>query len=187
MTTSITNHFYAALFGIAVLSSCSRPVAYFQKGSVVAPTRANTQTVPTAIPDQTAALPVQPISEGEAYVRNDQNLVENKAIDGHLSRARQLLVASQEQEVAAPVKKSHKLNVVDRLIIRKLNKRIAHQLAPNQLYKTMINSMGQLIGGAVLLVGGLLLLILGTGTVAFIGLILSLVGALGVIVGLFGG
>lgn len=45
---------------------------------------------------------------------------------------------------------------------------------------------GQLIGGLVLLIGGLILLIAGTGTVAFTGLILSLIGALGVILGFFG-
>ena len=43
-----------------------------------------------------------------------------------------------------------------------------------------------MIGASVLLIVGLLMLIAGTGTVAFIGLILSLIGALGILVNVFG-
>ncbi|MVM41885.1 hypothetical protein GO730_36450 [Spirosoma sp. HMF3257] len=70
-------------------------------------------------------------------------------------------------------------------MIRKINKQINRQLAPNHSEKTMANPV-ILIGGIVLLIGGLILLIAGTGTAAFIGLILALIGALGTILGLFG-
>ncbi|AUD07342.1 hypothetical protein CWM47_16630 [Spirosoma pollinicola] len=70
-------------------------------------------------------------------------------------------------------------------MVKKINKHIRKQLAPNQPEKAML-SKGKLIGGIVLLIAGLIMLIAGMGTVAFIGLILSLLGFLGVIVGLFG-
>ena len=66
-----------------------------------------------------------------------------------------------------------------------MNKQISKQLAPNHPEKALIGK-GKLIGSLVLLVAGLLMLILGTGTLAFIGLIIGLVGALGVIVSVLG-
>ncbi|MBD2754011.1 hypothetical protein IC230_13975 [Spirosoma sp. BT704] len=71
-------------------------------------------------------------------------------------------------------------------MLKVINRKISRQLAPSRPEKAMVNRPIQVIGASVLLVGGLLLLILGSGTVAFIGLILSLVGGVGVIVGLFG-
>ncbi|QJD81449.1 hypothetical protein HH216_20800 [Spirosoma rhododendri] len=70
-------------------------------------------------------------------------------------------------------------------MLRKVNKQISRQLAPNQPQKAMIKK-GKLIGSVVLLIAGLLMLIFGTGTLAFIGLIVSLVGAVGTIVSLIG-
>ena len=71
-------------------------------------------------------------------------------------------------------------------MFKKMNKQINRQLAPAHPEKAML-SRGYLIGGgAVLLIGGLLLLIIGTGTAAFIGLIIALVGAVGLILALVG-
>ncbi|MVM32818.1 hypothetical protein GO755_22445 [Spirosoma sp. HMF4905] len=70
-------------------------------------------------------------------------------------------------------------------MLKKINRQINHQLAPNHTEKTTIRPV-ILIGGIILLIGGLILLIAGTGTAAFIGLIIALIGGLGTILGLFG-
>jgi hypothetical protein len=80
---------------------------------------------------------------------------------------------------------AHHLTSVERLVLRKVNNKIRHQLAPNHPQKALINK-GKLAGSLVLLIAGLLMLILGTGTLAFVGLIVGLVGAAGLVVSLIG-
>ena len=96
-----------------------------------------------------------------------------------------LLAASHSTLAPTAVAAPRKLNLIERIVLKKVNKKISHRLAPAHPDKAMLSKGPILIGGAVLLTGGLLLLIMGSGTVAFIGLIASLIGALGVILGLF--
>jgi hypothetical protein len=194
MTTFFTQHVCAALIGIVLLTSCSRPVAYFQRSTASPSTLANSQVTALTTPVQTATPSDAPLPQidaalhsVDAYVRNDRNLADNKKIARRLDRVKHLLTTTYSQQRSAPATTTRKLNVIDRLIIGKLNKKISRQLAPAHPEKVMVSNPIPLIGGIVLLLGGLLLLILGTGTGAFIGLILALIGALGVIVGLFGG
>lgn len=48
MTSTFTKHIYTALMGVAILSSCSRPVAYFQRGPVNHYNTPKTETVAVA-------------------------------------------------------------------------------------------------------------------------------------------
>jgi len=188
MATTCSKHMGAALIGLAVLSSCSRPVAYFQRSqgehvsqTAVIPTTAQTVESPVTLLTQAQAND----TTIESYVRNDSKLATHKKLSQRMIRVKALLAATHgtlsPKETSAP----RRMNLVERLMVKKLNRKIGRQLALVTPEKALVNH-GQLIGGAVLLIGGLLLLILGTGTVAFIGLILSLVGALGVLFGLFG-
>lgn len=95
------------------------------------------------------------------------------------------LGSTRETTSPATTHAVRKMNGVQRLLLKKLNKRIGQQLAPNHPEKALVKT-GKLVGSLVLLIGGLLMLILGSGTVAFIGLIVALVGGVGTIVSLFG-
>ena len=190
MTSMYTKYLCAAITGVAVLSSCSRPVAHFQRGPAESFTTSNTQTV--ALPVQVMTKLDQPtaqvnttIEQAEAYVSTERKLATKKVLSKRMVRLTNLLASTNGTLSPSASNAPHKMNLMERIMIKKLNKQVRKQLAPNHPEKAMI-STGKLIGASVLLIGGLIMLIAGTGTVAFIGLILSLIGALGVLVSVFG-
>lgn len=183
-----------ALFGILLLSSCHRPNAYFQPAAAYradppASAPLKMATADDKAPTEQLAQANATLAQVDAYVRNDQQLATNERLTHHLNRARNILASPHKipepnaTNVAGP---SARNTLMGRLLVTKINRQLGKRLAPNHPEKTMLAHRGQLIGGLVLLIGGLILLIAGTGTVAFIGLILSLIGALGVILGFFG-
>ncbi|GAB4039312.1 hypothetical protein [Spirosoma jeollabukense] len=190
MTSTFTQQLSAALVAAAILSSCSRPVAYFQHGSTETFTTSNPQ--PVTVPVQASAplneSPAQAstaIAQSEAYVSTDSKQATSKTLTTRMVRLTHLLTSTDGTMSPKATRSSHKMSLMERLVIKKMNKQISKQLAPNHPEKAMINN-GKLIGGAVLLIAGLIMLIAGSGTVAFIGLIIGLVGALGVLVGVLG-
>ena len=191
MTTLFTKRMGAALTGLAIVSSCSRPVAYFQRGPVdpsVSPKSQLVATPSAQASEAPAKLLTQvntTVSQLEAYVRSDNKLATDEKLSKRMVRVKNLLTSTHETLGSKTTYAPHKMNVVERLMIKRMNKQIGQQIAPNNPEKALVKQ-GQLIGGLVLLIVGLLLLILGTGTVAFIGLIVSLVGALGVIISVLG-
>ena len=190
MTSTLTQHLCAALLGVAVLSSCSRPVAYFQRGPVESFATSNTQTVATPVQaittlDQPPVKASSPMAQSEAYVSTDSKFATNKTVTKRMVRLTNLLASTAGTMSPKATNAPRKMNLIERLVIKKMNKQISKQLAPNHPEKAMLNT-GKLIGGAVLLIAGLIMLFAGTGTVAFIGIILSLVGALGILVGVLG-
>ncbi|UFH52845.1 hypothetical protein [Spirosoma sp. KNUC1025] len=181
-----TQRLGAILIGVAIFSSCSRPTAYFQRGSYGPLSTYNAPTAQSTTLSAELPTPVDATSsQTEAYVRADDKLSSTKTVDGRMARVKSLLAANHTMPVAKATYPARKLNVVGRFVLKKLNRKIGKQLAPNNPEKTMIRQL-PLIGGIVLLIGGLVLLIAGTGTAAFIGLIVALIGAVGVITGLFG-
>ncbi len=190
MTSMYTQYLCAALLGVATLTSCSRPVAYFQRGPAESFTTSNTQTVATPVQVMTKLdqPPVQvntAIDQAEAYVSTDRKLATKKVLNTRMVRLTNLLASTNGTLSPSVTTAPHKMNLMERLVVKKLNKQVRKQLAPNHPEKAMI-STGKLIGASVLLIAGLLMLFAGTGTVAFIGIILSLVGALGILVSVFG-
>jgi hypothetical protein len=187
---TLTQHVCAALLGVAIFSSCSRPVAYFQRSSVEPSVKTLATTV--AEPTQAVAAPTEllvkaneTITQLDAYVRNDSKLATNKKLTEHMSRVKTLLTSTHGTLAAKASNAPQKTTLMERLMLKKINKQINRQLAPKHAEKSTISPV-ILIGGIVLLIGGLILLIAGTGTAAFIGLILALIGALGTVLGLFG-
>ena len=190
MTSTLTQHLCAALLGVAVLSSCSRPVVYFQHGPAEPFTTSNPQPVPAPVQaiaalDQPPAQANTTIAQPEVYVSTDSKLATHKTVSKRMIRLTTLLTSTAGTLNPKATNAPHKMNLMDRLVLKKMNKQINRQLAPNHPEKAMINT-GKLIGGSVLLIAGLIMLIAGTGTVAFIGLIIGLVGALGILVGVLG-
>ncbi|GAB4015971.1 hypothetical protein GCM10028808_42920 [Spirosoma migulaei] len=196
---TFSKQLFTALFGLVILASCSRPVAYFQPTA----REHSVSTVPQAAPivadqtpaDQTPAVAVSPaqqlaqanstLNEVDALVSTNNKLAANKTVQKRLNRVRALLASASTKaslnptEVAAP----KKMNLMERLMVKKMNKKISKQLAPNNPDKTMMNS-GTLATGAVLVIVGLLLILLTTGTAFTVGVIALLAGAVLLLVGL---
>jgi PBP1b-binding outer membrane lipoprotein LpoB len=199
-----TQQFLASLLMLVLFAACSRPVAYFQPSArehfatapartepvkavdVPAPVAAETPAPTLATtPTEQVAQANAAISQVDALVRNDAKLATDKTVQKRLSRVRTLLAATSAKATMAPAANAapKKMNLVERLMVKKLNKKISKQLAPNQPDKAMANT-GLLTGGAVLVVIGLLLLLLTSGTGATVGVILLLGGAVILLLGL---
>lgn len=192
MMTTITQHMRVALIGAFLFSSCSRPVAYFQRGTTESTPRATSlseavtvlPTVPARI--ESPKLPRETETVQVAYARQGNQLLTSNRTQERINREKSLGVSDRPQQRLKEGSAYRPMNRMERIVLKVMNRKISRQLAPSHPGKTRMNRPIQVIGAGILLIGGLLLLILGTGTVAFIGLILSLIGAVGVVVGLFG-
>ena len=192
MNSTFTKPFYASLLAVAMLASCSRPVAYFQCGLVDPSATASVQISTMTTPTQRVIESAQPGApanitayQSEANIRKDSKLATSTTLNKHMTRIGKMLTSSTTASGSYATRAPHKMNGMERLILKKLNRKIGKQLAPSHPQKAMV-AKGKLAGSLVLLIAGLLMLILGTGTLAFIGLIVGLVGAVGTIVSLIG-
>lgn len=198
MKTS-SKQLFAALFGLIVVSSCSRPVAYFQPTAREHYAAKTSESAPAVTPstsaDQTPVVETtnaqqlaqanSSLNELDAMVSTNTKLAENKTVQKRLNRVRTLLASASTKASLAPTETAvpKKMNLMERMMVKKMNKKISKQLAPNNPEKTMMNS-GTLATGAVLVLIGLLLLLLTTGTGATVGVIALVVGAVLLLVGL---
>ena len=200
--STLSKHLFAALLGTAIITSCSRPVAYFQPTAreqfkttpaeavaVATPTQAvDATTVEASAPvsDATQAEQVaqtkQAISQVEAYVRNDSKLASNKKLGKRMERLNELLTtASTKATVTPTATSSKKTTLMERMMLKKLDKKIKNHVAPDE---TKVMSSNMRLGLIIGLIG-LLLWILGGGTVlGVIGLIGFIVGIVLVVLGL---
>lgn len=195
-----SKHLFAALLGAAVLSSCSRPVAYFQPSArenfksaqpnvaVVSPAEAVQPTTEaqsadvvlttpaTLVPvEQQVAQTKQAVEQVEAYVRNDNKLASNKKLAKRMVKLNEMLAAtSAKTTVSANAAPAKKMSLMERTMLKKMDKKIKNHVAPDQT-KAM-NSNVRL--GVIVGIIGLLLLILGGGSV------LGVIGGIGLVVGL---
>ncbi|MBN8823619.1 MAG: hypothetical protein J0I82_16420 [Spirosoma sp.] len=185
---------------ILVIAACSRPVAYFQpsqrehfsaKTTSETTSPITTPVTTEATDQQVVVTPAEQLAQTnsaldkvDALVRNDSKLAENKSVQKRLNRIRTMLAAQPtDRQTTTAVTAPKKMNLVERMMVKKMNKKISRQLAPANPDKTMMNS-GTLATGAVLVLIGLLLLLLTTGTGATIGVIALIVGAVLLLVGL---
>ncbi len=194
-----------SLLMLALFAACSRPVAYFQPSTreqfntAVSTTSEPVSTIETPASPKTeittpdvAAAPAGQLAQAnatldqvDALVRNDRKLTTDKTVQKRLSRIRGFLAVTSAKAFMTPATASapNKANMIERLMLKKINKKINKQLAPANPEKAMI-STGTLATGAVLVILGLLLLLLTTGTVQTIGLISLLIGAVVLLIGL---
>jgi len=197
--STFSKNLFTALIGAAILSSCSRPVAYFQptarenfksaqpqavaavtpvaEESVAAQSaEVATITPATAAPvEQQLAQTKQAVSQVEAYVRNDNKLASNKKLAKRMTRLNEMLATtSAKTEVATNLASTKKMSLMERTMLKKIDKKIKNHVAPDQTKAMSSNvRLGVIIG-----IIGLLLLLLGGGSV------LGVIGAIGLIVGL---
>ncbi|GAB3792004.1 hypothetical protein GCM10028819_01460 [Spirosoma humi] len=197
--STFSKNLFTALIGAAILSSCSRPVAYFQptarenfksaqpqavaavtpvaEESVAAqPAEVVSVTPATAAPaEQQLAQTKQAVSQVEAYVRNDNKLASNKKLAKRMVRLNEMLATtSAKAEIATNAASTKKMSLMERAMLKKIDKKIKNHVAPDQTKAMSSNvRLGVIIG-----IIGLLLLLLGGGSV------LGVIGAIGLIVGL---
>ena len=133
MTSTFTQHLCAALLGVAVLSSCSRPVAYFQRGPVESFATSNKQPVATPVTtlDQPLTQANSTIAQPEVYTSNDSKLATNKTVSKRMVRLTNLLTSTAGTMSPKATTAPHKMNLMERLVLKKMNKQISRQLAPN--------------------------------------------------------
>ncbi|MFD2933577.1 hypothetical protein [Spirosoma flavum] len=199
-----SKHIFTALLGAAIFSSCSRPVAYMQPSAREHFVTTSTKAVPLTTTESSApavieatvpvtvATPAEQVAKAttaldqmDAMVRNDSKLSTDKTVQKRLNRVRTLLAVTSTKAAVSPTEVSapKKANLMERLILKKMNKKISKQLAPANPNKAM-SSQGTLAAGAVLVIIGLLLLVLTSGTAATVGLVAILVGAVILLIGL---
>jgi hypothetical protein len=201
----ILNTLSVALAGAALFSACSRPTAYFQSSKTerfdaaqstkaegrmasseiaanVPMTDAAAPTdVPVVVSAETAYSPVvepQAKQASEALASLKATYATNKRLTKRIERAEQILAEASSQPVAQPATIG-KAGLAQRLMLTSLNKKMEKHLAPKDTYAT---SNYVRIGGIVALVG-LLLLLIGNGVGATIGLIALIVGLVMVLLG----
>ena len=198
-----THGFLVSLLMVALFTACSRPVAYVQPSvrehfsralqatpstDVVAQAPASEAVIDTTRmtgPSQQVTQAIQTLDKVDALVRNDQKLGADKRVQKGLSRARTLLasVSGKTTLNATAGKANVRMNMMHRLMVKKLNRTISKQLAPENPNEPMAIK-GILALGAVVLIAGLLLLLLTTGTGATIGVIGVIAGLALLLIGL---
>jgi hypothetical protein len=190
---TLTKHLFAALLGTALISSCSRPVAYFQptareqfvvnkpeKAVIAAPADVVVETVVVsnetpAVATEQVAQAKQAVSQIEAYVRNDSKLAASKTLNKRMARLNKLLTtATDKATVSTKAASTRKMTLMERTMLKKMDKKIKNHVSPDKTDAMNSNvRLGIIVGGI-----GLILLILGGSSV------LSVIGLIGFIVGL---
>lgn len=193
MNNTFTKHICAALMGVAILSSCSRPVAYFQRGPVEHYNTPKTETVAVATPAEVAqpaeAVEVAPtavatpapaeqvaqanvaMTQIEAYVRNDNKLAADKKLNKRMDRVKTMLATATANASLAPsaTASTKKASLLERMALKKIDKQIKNKLSPERTMAKSLLTIGLIVG-----VVGLILLLLGVANP--LGLIALIVG-----------
>ncbi|QKZ14430.1 hypothetical protein [Spirosoma sp. KUDC1026] len=204
---TISKQICAALLGVAVFSSCSRPVAYFQPSQAerfhspktetvaIAPTTTEAtqpvavetpavETAAATTPEVTQAAQVAQakaaMSQVEAYVRNDSKLASNKKLTKRIERANEMLATAETKaSVANSATSAKKMSFTERMVMKKLDKKIKNHVAPEEAKALSRNVRNGIIIGAI----GLILSLLFAGPIGIIGLVLLVVGIVLILLG----
>ena len=143
---------FSTVFATLLLASCARQQAYFQptarESFKSAPVAAVIQPVEAALAAEAVSVISQPapalqlaqakqtINEVEAYVRNDSKLASNKKLTRRVAKLNALMETATTKTVqTTDVASTKKMNLMQRFMLKKMNKKISHQLAPRQSRK----------------------------------------------------
>ncbi|QMW00167.1 hypothetical protein [Spirosoma foliorum] len=167
---TITQHLLGSLLLLLLVTACSRQPAYFQASHRDYHVPASPQTSWSKALTEEAHVSSQVASTDSAFnqlevlVRNDSELATNKTVQKRLNRARILFTSSSTKaNVASTETVAHKkMTFMERMMVKKLNKKISKQLAPSNPEKSLA-SKSILALSIVLIVAGILLLALTSG------------------------
>ncbi|GAB3043064.1 hypothetical protein [Spirosoma pulveris] len=130
---------------------------------------------PAASVNEQLAQTKEAVKQVDAYVRNDNKLASNKKLAKRMERLNEMLATTTTKAtVATNAASTKKMSLMERTMLKKMDKKIKNHVAPDQT-KAM-NSNVRL--GIIIGIVGLLLLILGGGSV------LGVIGGIGFVVGL---
>ncbi|WP_020595382.1 hypothetical protein [Spirosoma panaciterrae] len=208
---TLSKSLFFLLFGLVVLASCSRPVAYFQPSArehytstqpkstvaavpveTTAPTVVNTPTPEVAQASEATPAPAEQlaqakeaVSQVEAYVRNDSKLASNKKLAKRMARLNEMMTtATEKAAVSTTTASTKKMSFMERTMLKKLDKKIKSHVAPE---KTKVMDRNVRLGLIIGLIGLLLWLLGGASVLAVIGLIMFVVGLVLVLIGVING
>jgi hypothetical protein len=193
----------AALSFATLLTSCNRQQALFQRTPVVSYATPISAAAPVTVAEQPAVVAPTTTTEAnvtapaaqavqakaalaqlDALVSANPSLVDNKRVDKRMSKVRTMLTSMSTANTAPSATAApKKMNLVQRMMLKKMDRKISKQLAPANPEKAMI-STGTLALGAVLVIVGLLLILLTSGAGMTIGIIALLAGAVVLLLGL---
>ena len=185
---------------IALLSACSRPYATLQRTPVdlgqtaITASSSFQEATPSSEANQLTqsqpsfAAPSPTISEAlaqsEALVSTNNRLTnaQKHTLVKRMNRIKRVLAVTplMAGSINQTTTSTHKTTAMERMVVKKINKQIQQKLSPQQ---PQLNS-GVLATGAVLVLIGLLLVLLTSGTAATLGIVALLAGAVLLLVGL---
>lgn len=192
-----------AIVILSLLTACSRPYATLQRTPVNgAQTTIDASTSPITVaaenltqasaeqvgtPTQAAITPTtiqESIAQSEALVAADHRLTatQKNTLTKRMNRIRHVMSAATLADVSGSKARelTHKPTVLERIVVKKMDKQIQRKLSPQQ---PQLN-VGMLSTGAVLVLVGLLLVLLTSGTAATLGIVGLIVGAVLLLLGL---
>jgi len=197
----LINSVSLALAGAALLTACSRPVATFQKSQPerfysqqkttvppvvseeVAPVADVTPVadVPAVASTEAAAVPVaaQTKQASEALVSLKAANATDRRMTKRIERAEKMLAEANQKSSTQTVTTTKKANLMERMMLKSIDKKIKKHMAPKDT-----NALtGYVRLGAIIALAGLLLLLIGNGVGATIGLIALIAGLVLVLLG----
>lgn len=186
-----------ALAGAALLTACSRPVATFQKSQperfysqqkTTEPVVLNEEVV-TPAADVPAVVSTEAVAVAPVVVQTKQasdalaSLKTNNATDRRLTKriekAEKMLADVNQKTTTQAVTSTKKASFFERTMLKSIDKKIKKHMAP----KETTAMTGYVRLGAIIALVGLLLLLIGNGVGATIGLIALIAGLVLVLLG----
>lgn len=155
----------------------------------VEPVSVTTPDADVAVSPVVAAEPVVAIQTvqkqlNEAVALNSPAITGNRTVEKRVSRVQKLLATAEQQAKMTPATAAapaRKMNLTERLMLKKLNARINKQMAPDKTTALDRTTRVGLIVGLI----GLILWLLGGGTIlSTIGIVALIVGLVLIVVGL---
>lgn len=142
---TLTKNAFFALATAALLSACSRPYATFQRTqhenfhaqkveAVAAPVQADVQ-VAQVTEGATVATPVQvDVAQPEAVASVENKAVTSKKLEKRMAKVQHLLAVAAEKQTTSSVAANapHKLNMVEKMLLKKIDKKIKNKVAPDE-------------------------------------------------------
>lgn len=206
MMKRVLNSVSIALAGAALLTACSRPVATFQPSkaerfytqqTTATPVAPSVDEQATPVADATTNVPataetvqptptitVQTKQASEALASLKATHATDKRLTRRIERAETMLAEASAKASASataqPVASTKKAGLAQRLMLKSMNQKIQKHLAPKE---TKASFTGYVRLGAIIGLIGLLLLLIGNGVGATIGLIALIAGLVLILLG----
>lgn len=186
-----------ALAGAALLTACSRPVATFQKSQPVRyyaqqkttePAVLNEEVVTPSVnvpePASTETVAIAPVvaetkQASDALASLKTTNATDRRLTKRIERAEKMLAEVNQKTAAQTVTAPKKAGFFERTMLKSIDKKIKKHMAP----KDTTAMTGYVRIGAIVALIGLLLLLIGNGVGATIGLIALIVGLVLILLG----